>query len=181
MGFLRGLRGFLLDIFTKGLTYIIYSSLSTMTSSLDEINASCLLPRLSISSTSASLLTMPDLLSTDQPLVSPVKKPIGAERTNNSARHSLISPNDIMQVGANDQQQNTSQVLTPPPVASTSAHEHPQRPSSTSCVARQATSLTESGPSSTNVSYLLAVIPWPTGKRYLSWYMVSRSILYDDY
>ena len=95
-----------------------YFSLTNMTSSLDEINASCLLPRLSVSSTSASLLTMPSttitpisdsLVNCEQTVspmppeklavVSPAKKPVGAERV--SARNSLISPNDIMHV-AND-------------------------------------------------------------------------------
>lgn len=129
-----------------------FLSLTNMASSLDEINASCLLPRLSVSSTSASLLTMPSTgkakdddidttpIEKSAPIVvSPAKKPIGAERV--SARNSLISPNDVLQVvnemnvKQSSQQQQVPKILTPPPT--TTSHflsTQPTRPSSTTSV-----------------------------------------------
>ena len=114
-----------------------YFSLTNMTSSLDEINPSCLLSRLSISSTSASLLTLPDNNVSEQPLISPIKKPIGAERNtgSNSARNSLISPNDIFNVTASidaaaEKTSLSSKILSPnPPVTDL----NPTRPSSALC------------------------------------------------
>ncbi len=122
-----------------------------MTSSLDEINPNCLLPRLSISSTSASLLSMPvanpDHHQLQQlPILSPVKnKPIGAERSNNSARNSVISPKDILDVVNLTAQTDkiTPKILTPPPQASTAAYSCPQRPNSTSCVSKPSTAATD--------------------------------------
>lgn len=131
-----------------------------MTSSLDEINASCLLPRLSISSTSASLLTVPttttsvtaDLVdpAIEKPAVvtvSPAKKPIGAERV--SARNSLISPNDVLQVvnNINDKQssQQVPKILTPPPTSTSHfLTTQPTRPSSTTSATPATSSSTTS-------------------------------------
>ncbi len=118
-----------------------------MSSSLDEINPNCLLPRLSISSTSASLLSIPTP-TTDQPMLSPVKnKPIGAERSNYSTRNSIISPKDILNVVSNNptikDKPTHSKILTPPPQASTNTYVYPQRPNSTNCITKPSSTTSE--------------------------------------
>lgn len=130
-----------------------------MTSSLEETNPSCLLSRLSISSTSASLLTLPDNI-TEQPLISPIKKPIGAERNtgSNSARNSLISPNDTFQPTTNIDDNSIANKKTPPLVNDVTA---PTRPSSAICKPKEAETNSTKASGSNNTATVLPTIHTP--------------------
>ena len=76
----------------------------------NEINVGCVLPKLSVSSTAASLL----LPESQIDLVSPIKKPIGAERSINTKN--AVSPNGLYPPAVTE----ASKVLTPPPASTVS-------------------------------------------------------------
>ena len=77
----------------------------------NEVNVGCVLPKLSVSSTAATSLFLPE---SQIDLVSPIKKPIGAERSINTKN--AVSPNGLY-LPTNTE---ANKVLTPPPASAVS-------------------------------------------------------------
>ncbi len=109
---------------TKEISNNDFFSLNSLNNGMDDLSPSCLLPRLSMSSASSQQIEQPSLIS-------PIKKPIGAER--NTVIKGSISPNGLTNHSITNGLTNPSQPnilddnLLPQPIQKQTIRVQPQQ------------------------------------------------------